>query len=97
MKFSTKFVCEDRCFSTYKKNVPAPLFRKSFHLKKIAEMGEILIAGIGFYDLFINGQKITKGHIAPYINNTDHIIYYDKYDIAPYLKQGENVIGAIKG
>ena len=97
MKFSTKFVCEDRCFSTYKKNVPAPLFRKSFHLKKNAEMGEILIAGIGFYDLFINGQKITKGHIAPYINNTDHIIYYDKYDIAPYLKQGENVIGVMLG
>ncbi len=97
MIFSKKFVCEDRCFNTYKKNVPAPLFRKSFNLNDNIKSGEILISGLGFYDLFVNGQKITKGHIAPYINNTDHIVYYDKYDIMPYLIKGENVIGVMLG
>ena len=41
---------------------------------------------MGFYDLFVNGRKITKGFLAPYISNTDHIAYYDRYDIAPYLR-----------
>ena len=47
--------------------------------------------------MFINGEKITKGYLAPYISNTDHIIYFDEYDISKYLKQGENVIGVMLG
>ena len=97
MNFSDIFVSEDLNYSTYEKNVPAPLFRKSFDLKSTATNGEILICGLGFYDLFVNGIKITKGHIAPYISNTNHIIYYDKYDILSYLKNGKNVIGIMLG
>ncbi len=97
VEFSKKFVCEDKCYSTYEKNIPSPLFRKSFNLIQEADEAEILIGGIGFYDLFINGQRITKGHIAPYINNPDHIVYYDKYNIKPYLKTGENVMGIMLG
>lgn len=97
MEFSKKFVCEDINYSTYEKNVPAPLFRKSFVLEKAPVSGEILICGLGFYELFVNGKKITKGLLAPYISNSDHICYYDKYDILPYLSQGENVIGVMLG
>lgn len=97
MEFSNKFVCEDLAYSTYEKNIPAPLFRKSFILEKAADKAEILICGIGFYDLFINGKKITKGYLAPYISNSDHILYYDRYDIKEYLNNGENVIGVILG
>ena len=52
---------------------------------------------MGFYDLFINGTKITKGYLAPYISNTDHIVYYDTYDVSPYLQSGENVIAIMLG
>ncbi len=97
MEFSTKFVCECREYSTYEKNVPAPLFRKSFVIDKKADEAEILICGLGFYELFVNGKKITKGHLAPYISNTDHYTYFDKYDIAEHLQIGENVIGVMLG
>ncbi len=97
MEFSKKFVCEDTRFSTYEKNVPAPIFRKSFVVETKAELAKILICGLGFYDLFINGKKITKGYLAPYISNSDHICYYDEYDILEYLKKGENVIGVMLG
>lgn len=97
MEFSKKFVCECLEFSTYEKNVPAPLFRKSFVLDKAPDTAEILICGLGFYELFVNGRKITKGLLAPYISNSDHICYYDKYDLCEYLHEGENVIGVMLG
>ena len=92
MDFSNCFVSECREYSSYVQHVKAPVFRKSFVLKEGSQSGEILICGLGFYDLFINGEKITKGYLAPYISNTDHIVYYDHYDLTPWLKAGENVI-----
>lgn len=97
MKLSDKFVCECRERSTYFKHIAAPIFRKSFAVSETVVRAEISICGIGFYDLFINGTKITKGYLAPYISNPDHIVYYDVYDIEPYLKKGENVIGIMLG
>ena len=97
MKFSRVFVSECRERNCYENHVAAPLFRKSFDLKSKDLKGDIVITGLGFYDLFINGEKITKGYLAPYISNTDHIIYFDEYDISKYLKQGENVIGVMLG
>lgn len=97
MEFPKRFVCECRERSTYKKHISAPVFRKSFFLSEGAHCGEILISGLGFYDLFLNGKKITKGFLAPYISNPDQIVYYDRYDITPYLRPGENVIGVMLG
>ncbi len=97
MNFPKKFVCEDTEYSNYEKYVPAPLFRKSFILNSNVNTAEMLICGLGYYDLFVNGQKITKGYLAPYIANSDHYVYYDKYDLLPYLTNGENVIGVMLG
>lgn len=97
MKISKQFVSECREYSTYAEHVNAPVFRKSFTLEEGGICGKILICGLGFYDLFINGEKITKGYLAPYISNPDHIIYYDEYDLTPYLQSGENVVGIMLG
>ncbi len=97
MTFSKLFVCEDTKHSTFTHHVPAPLFRKSFHLQQRPTKGEITLCGLGFYDLFINGKRITKGYLAPYISNSDDIIYYDTYDLLPFLNVGENVIGIMLG
>lgn len=97
MEFSNKFVSECREYSTYVKHVQAPVFRKSFWVKPGTCSGEIVICGLGFYDLYVNGTKITKGYLAPYISNTDHIVYYDQYDLTPYLVEGENVVGVMLG
>lgn len=97
MELSDKFVYECPERSTYFNHIAAPLFRKSFEISKEVLKAEISICGIGFYDLFINGTKITKGYLAPYISNPDHIVYHDIYDITSYIKSGENVIGIMLG
>lgn len=49
----------------------------------------------GFYELFFNGERITRGFLSPYISNTDDLIYYDEYEIT--LRKGENVFGVLLG
>lgn len=68
--------------------------RKSFNCDN-ATKGILKIAACGFYELFLNGEKITKGMLAPYISNTDDYIYFDEYNVS--LECGENVIGIILG
>lgn len=97
MNFSEIFVCEDKECSTFQKNVPSPLFRKSFVLEEEPQSAGIVVGTTGFYDLFVNGKKITKGFLAPYVSNHDHIVYFDEYDIKKYLSKGENVIGVMLG
>ena len=86
MDFPMQFICSGRKYSTLEEYVSAPYFRKSFALDRLPESAEILVCGLGFYELYINGEKITKGLLAPYISNPDHYTYFDRYDLAPYLK-----------
>lgn len=95
--FSREFVCEDYERSTYKTHVAAPIFRKSFQCKGQVKKAELLICGLGFYELFLNGARVTKGALAPYISNPDHLIYYDYYDITSFLSEGENVMAIMLG
>ncbi len=94
---SLKFISAGNECSTYKKHIPSPLFRRVYEFGEKPQTAEINICGLGFYRLFVNGKEITKGLLAPYISNPDHYIYYDNYDVAPYLQSGKNVIGVELG
>ena len=97
MKFSEKFIKATNEMCNFDNFVNAPYLRKKFSLDFKPQNAEITICGLGFYELYINGQNITKGPLAPYISNTDHICYYDNYDISDLLEKGENVIGILLG
>ncbi|MBQ7957162.1 MAG: family 78 glycoside hydrolase catalytic domain [Clostridia bacterium] len=92
-----KFIAAGRVPCSYEKHIPAPYLRKSYNLDKKSQKAEITVSGLGFYRLFVNGKEITKGYLAPYISNSDDIVYFDKYDVTDLLTEGENVIGAILG
>lgn len=95
--FSRKFICAGDGVCDYETPVAAPLFRKSFTLDNIPESAGFTLCGLGLYELYVNGNRITKGALAPYINNPDDLLYYDEYNIKPYLNVGENVIGIMLG
>ena len=91
---STNFIAATKAFSSYEyeTHVPAPYIRKTFESKSVIASAKITICGLGFYELFINGERITKGLLAPYISNPDDILYYDKYEITDLLKENKNAI-----
>ena len=97
MEYPKNFIMADAGHCTLEKHVPAPCFRKSFILDKAPVSASVVICGLGFYELTINGRNITKGALAPYISNPDDLVYYDSYDIADMLVPGENVIAVLLG
>ena len=92
-----KFVKATEGYCSIENHIAAPYLRRSFELDFIPEGAKISICGLGFYCLFINGQDITKGYLAPYISNPDDYCYYDEYDITGLLKKGKNTVGIILG
>ncbi len=97
MMFSERFICAGDKFCDYDTPVAAPMFRKKFVIDRLPDEATLTICGLGFYELFINGKRITNGALAPYISNPDDILYYDRYDLCDELQAGENVIGIMLG
>ena len=97
MDFPLNFIKAGDKFTTIEEHVPAPYFRRTFTADKEAASAELIITGLGYYELYVNGKKITKGPLAPYRSNIDDYIYYDSYDISSELSVGKNVIGIMLG
>lgn len=98
MRFEKTFICATKEYSDFDKDVPAPYMRGVFALgDENIENAKIRITALGFYDLYVNGTRVTKGILAPYISNPDQVVVYDEYDIAALLKKGKNAIGLILG
>lgn len=97
MKFSKKFYCAGDALCSFENPVAAPYFRKEFEMEFVPESAELTICGLGFYELWLNGEKITKGPLAPYISNPDDICYYDRYDLTDRLRTGKNTLGFLLG
>ena len=97
MDLPLNFIKATEDYTTLERHVPAPYFRRSFDLDKIPENASLLITGLGYYEVYINGENITKGYLAPYRSNIDDYVYYDKYDIREKLKTGKNTLGIILG
>ena len=96
MQFPERFIAATREYTTIEKHVNAPYFRKKFSIEK-GKTAKIRICGLGFYELYLNGENITKGRLAPYISNPDEVLFYDDYDVTDRLVDGENVIGVWLG
>ena len=96
MDFPVNFIAAGYDYTDLEHFVPAPFFRKKFTANKTAK-AEIVIGAAGFYKLFLNGRDITKGELAPYISNPDHIVYYDSYDVTELVAEGENVVAVLLG
>ncbi|MBR5459482.1 MAG: hypothetical protein IKV53_01325, partial [Clostridia bacterium] len=64
MGFSTNFIKATREYNDFDNFVPAPYFRKSICFEEKGTL-TLTVAVCGFYELYFNGQKITKGRLAP--------------------------------
>jgi len=46
---------------------PAPLLRKSFHIEKEVVSARAYVTGLGYFELYLNGQKVGKDVLVPNI------------------------------
>ena len=89
---SRTFICASDTCADYVHQVPAPYLRRNFELEEIPQQALLSVCGLGFYEVWVNGVRITKGLLSPYISNPDQVLDYDVYAIAPYLKTGKNTL-----
>lgn len=77
--------------------VSSPYYRKSFNLKIIPERAPLYISSLGYYEIYINGKKVSNDVLAPAVSNYRKRTYYKTYNVASYLKKGKNSIGIWMG
>ncbi len=94
MEFPKSFIRASEAYNTFEHHVSAPYLRRAFQADHEAK-ANVIITALGFYELYLNGERITKGRLAPYISNPDDLVYYDTYEVT--LRAGENVFGVWLG
>ena len=75
----------------------ARYLRKEFKSEAPVKRATVYIAGLGMYELYINGQKIGDQVLAP--NPTDYrkSFFYNTHDVTAQIKQGNNAIASVLG
>lgn len=97
MKLSNKFISAVTTVSTFDAPVPAPYIRKTVIIDSAPQKAELSVCGLGFYRLFVDGKELTKGHMSPYISNSNDVVDYDVYDLTALMTEGKHVLGFILG
>ena len=90
----SNFIKATEEYNSFEKEVPAYYLRKTL-FSDTERTVKALVSSCGFYELYFNGERITRGLLSPYISNPDHLVYYDEYEIR--LSEGENVFGILLG
>lgn len=71
-------------------------FRRAFSLSGQVKKARVYISGLGYYVLYINGQKVGDHVLDPGTSDYSKRILYATYDIAGFLKK-ENALGVMVG
>ena len=69
---------------------PNIILEKTFDIPDAITEALIDICGLGYYTLYVNGQRIEDSYLNNDVTNYDKTVYYDTYDIKNHLKQGNN-------
>jgi alpha-L-rhamnosidase len=73
------------------------LLRKEFSAGKKIASARAYICGLGYYELYLNGEKVGDHVLDPVCTDYDQTARYVTYDIEPYLRAGKNAIGVMLG
>lgn len=90
---------EDTAFGwlSEERRLPARYCRFEFQLDTLPDYCPGAFCGLGWYELFINGEPISPDKFSPALSDYDKRVYYQMYDISPFLRKGSNEILAIVG
>ena len=75
----------------------APMFRKQFRLDALPARAKLFFCGLGYHEVYLNGRKVGDQRLSPAWTDYRRRVNYVVYDLLPYLRSGENVIGVMLG
>ncbi|MBR7131366.1 MAG: family 78 glycoside hydrolase catalytic domain [Lentisphaeria bacterium] len=77
--------------------LPAPFFRRSFEYDGTNRDLKLSFSGIGYSELYLNGEKISDGVLDPIPAQYDKRVYFRTFDLSGKLRKGTNVFGVVLG
>lgn len=91
----------------------APMFRKAFDVGEDVVRARAYICGLGYYELYINGQRVgdhvldpnptnydkrtIRNPTYPFDDKTSRRVLYVTYDVTGFLRPGANTVGVMLG
>jgi alpha-L-rhamnosidase len=81
----------------YFKDHRMPLFRKEFSTSGNIMSARLYISGIGYYEAYLNGQKVSDHVLDPGWTTYRKQVLYVVHDVTRMLKRGQNVVGVMLG
>ena len=74
-----------------------PMLRREFALAGKIRRATLSVSARGFYEVRINGQRVSDELLTPGFTDYDARLQYHTHDVTSLLRQGTNVIGALLG
>ena len=75
----------------------SPWLRKEFTLTEASERAMAFVNVKGYYELYVNGKKVSDDVLAPAVAVYDKRSLYTTYDISKLLRPGPNCVGVWLG
>ena len=77
--------------------LPLPVFRHDFAIHKPIASALLFVAGLGQYEVHLNGHNVTDTVLSPGWTNYRKTVFYDTYDVGKLLNTGPNAVGVLLG
>ena len=79
------------------RRLPARYLRKEFEVEKKIARATVSVCGLGFFDLHVNGKRVSDQLMNPALSDYRKAAYYLTFDITDSLKSGRNALGVVLG
>jgi|GEM_PF-381547 len=76
---------------------PSPLLRSEVPLDQNVVDARAYVSGLGFYELYVNGEQIGEQVLDPAQTDYEHTVLYATHDVTDALQRGENALGVALG
>ncbi|MBK5194616.1 MAG: glycoside hydrolase family 78 protein [Proteiniphilum sp.] len=75
----------------------ARYLRKPFTAKKGIKRAMLYISGLGSYEAYLNGKRVSEDVFAPMVSWYPERVYYNVYNVTSLLQKKENLLGVKLG
>ncbi|MBI4877268.1 MAG: family 78 glycoside hydrolase catalytic domain [Acidobacteria bacterium] len=77
--------------------LPARQLRKEFEAAKRVRRAAVYVAGLGHYELYLNGAKVGDHVLSPGLTEYDKRVFYVTFDVTRQVLAGRNALGVMLG
>ena len=79
------------------RRLPARYLCREFAVEKKIARATAYVCGLGFFDLFLNGTKVSDDVMDPALSDYAKADYYVTFDVTKQLRHGSNAVGVSLG